>query len=279
MRVRSSIVLTARHGVIGRGRYHGVSPFCIPATSSSSILHWSDGLLLMISIGLPCAVDRQCRCTRLRIGIKRFRYIVENFLPRQHALWGADLKEVQDILGEIHDLDVLWHTALQLHAFPDDGARSRWHDKIVDQRNRRLDRYRQRMTGRQSLWQQWRLELPQQSQIQFGALSRVRVWAGFLDPHPKHSHHVSALALEIFHGLSKHELIPAKHERSLELILQIAALAHDIGSSRNKHSRPKASAKLLRRMESPLGWIRTKFTLPLRSSGTTLKNCRLGDRK
>jgi hypothetical protein len=34
-----SIVLTARHGVIGRGRYHGVSPFCIPATSSSSILH------------------------------------------------------------------------------------------------------------------------------------------------------------------------------------------------------------------------------------------------
>jgi hypothetical protein len=189
-----------------------------------------------------------------RIGIKRFRYIVENFLPRQHTLCGPDLKEVQDILGEIHDLDVLWHTALQLHAFPDDGARSRWHDKIVDQRNRRVDRYRQRMTGTQSLWQQWRLELPQQSQIQFGALSRVRVWAGFLDPHPKHSHHVSALALEIFQGLSKHELIPAKHERSLELILQIAALAHDIGSSRNKHSRPKASAKLLRRMESPLGW-------------------------
>src|ERR1035441_6942470 len=27
----------------------------------------------------------------LRIGIKRFRYTVENFLPRQHALWGDDL--------------------------------------------------------------------------------------------------------------------------------------------------------------------------------------------
>lgn len=189
-----------------------------------------------------------------RIGIKRFRYIVENFLPRQHSLWGADLKDVQDMLGEIHDLDVLWHTALQLHAFPNTDARSRWHEKIVDERNRRLDRYRQRMTGRQSLWQQWRLELPQQNQIQFAALSRVRVWAGFLDPHPKHSHHVSALALEIFQGLRNHGLVPAQHERSLELILQIAALAHDIGSSRNKHSRPKASAKLLRRMESPLGW-------------------------
>jgi CHAD domain-containing protein len=33
----------------------------------------------------------------LRIGIKRFRYTVENFLPRQHALWGDDLKELQDL--------------------------------------------------------------------------------------------------------------------------------------------------------------------------------------
>ena len=31
----------------------------------------------------------------LRIGIKRFRYTVENFLPRQHALWGDDLKELR----------------------------------------------------------------------------------------------------------------------------------------------------------------------------------------
>ena len=57
---------------------------------------------------------------RLRIGIKRFRYIVENFLPDQHAAWSDDLKHMQDVLGEIHDLDVLWPTAVRANVFPDD---------------------------------------------------------------------------------------------------------------------------------------------------------------
>lgn len=50
---------------------------------------------------------------RLRIGIKRFRYIVENFLPDQHAAWSDGLKRIQDVLGEIHDLDVLWPAAVR----------------------------------------------------------------------------------------------------------------------------------------------------------------------
>src|SRR5580692_9479834 len=41
---------------------------------------------------------------RLRVGLKRFRYIVENFLPAHHAAWSADLKKLQDLLGEVHDL-------------------------------------------------------------------------------------------------------------------------------------------------------------------------------
>src|ERR1039457_7123944 len=66
----------------------------------------------------------------LRIGIKRFRYTVENFLPQQHARWGEDLKELQDLLGEVHDLDVLWATALEVQAFPDVASRSRWREKL-----------------------------------------------------------------------------------------------------------------------------------------------------
>ena len=56
----------------------------------------------------------------LRIGIKRFRYIVENFLPAEHQAWANDLKRLQDLLGDVHDLDVLWATALSHHVFTDD---------------------------------------------------------------------------------------------------------------------------------------------------------------
>src|SRR5436305_1552079 len=59
----------------------------------------------------------------LRIGIKRFRYIVENSLPEEHKLWSNDLKHMQALLGEVHDLDVLWATALECRIFPDEPTR------------------------------------------------------------------------------------------------------------------------------------------------------------
>ena len=78
----------------------------------------------------------------LRIGIKRFRYIVENFLPVEHKAWSNDLKHMQDLLGEVHDLDVLWATALACHVFPDEESRKNWHARIVEERTKRIDEYR-----------------------------------------------------------------------------------------------------------------------------------------
>src|ERR1022692_4602400 len=45
---------------------------------------------------------------QLRIGIKRFRYTVENFLLERHQRCSRDLRDLQDALGEVHDFDVLW---------------------------------------------------------------------------------------------------------------------------------------------------------------------------
>ena len=78
----------------------------------------------------------------LRVGIKRFRYIVENFLPVEHKLWSDDLKHMQDLLGEVHDLDVLWATALSCRVFTDQASRDAWHARIQDERAKRTQEYR-----------------------------------------------------------------------------------------------------------------------------------------
>ena len=43
----------------------------------------------------------------LRIGLKRFRYTLELLVPSLHIKWIDSLKRVQDVLGDIHDLDML----------------------------------------------------------------------------------------------------------------------------------------------------------------------------
>jgi CHAD domain-containing protein/HD superfamily phosphodiesterase len=195
----------------------------------------------------------------LRIGLKRFRYIVENFLPDQHAAWSGDLKELQDLLGEVHDLDVLWATALQVNAFPDAEARTKWHSRILEERTRRIDKYRSKMLGKSSLWQLWRAQLPVGKQIESAALSRLKLWASFLDPNFKHSVHVARLALQLYDGLPvKHP--PADSEPADQRsVLQLAALLQDVGRSKDEKGHHKATYNLIRRLTPPLGWSEEKM--------------------
>ena len=196
---------------------------------------------------------------RLRIGLKRFRYIVENFLPEQHAAWSDDLKELQDTLGEVHDLDVLWTTAIQVNAFPDADSRSKWHSRIIEERARRIEKYRAKMLGRDSLWQVWRGQLPAGNQIESAALSRLKLWASFLDPDFKHSIHVARLAVQLFDGLPS-KRPPNDSERIDErAILQAAALLHDVGRSKKETNHHKATYNLVRRLTPPLSWTEERL--------------------
>jgi CHAD domain-containing protein/HD superfamily phosphodiesterase len=195
----------------------------------------------------------------LRIGIKRFRYIVENFLPHEHKAWSNDLKEIQDLLGEVHDLDVLWATAISCHIFADEESKKRWHARILEERTKRLDRYRKKMTGPGSLWTVWRAALPHGPQIQAIATRRMKLWAKALDPDFAHSERVARLALEIYDGLGATGLLTtmngkvpnANHARAS---LSLAALLHDVGKSQGEKGHHKASFELIRSHTAPLGW-------------------------
>jgi CHAD domain-containing protein len=198
---------------------------------------------------------------QLRIGIKRFRYIVENFLPHQHEAWSADLKNLQDLLGDVHDLDVLWDTAMEVNAFASAESRARWQAIVSEARAKRVDRYRERMVGPQSLWPVWRAELPQGKQIGVTAMTRLRLWSSYLDPDVAHSRRVSELALQLFGGLARANLAPVSPNQDLRSVLQAAALMHNVGKSERDSGHHKASYRLVRRMSPPLGWSSTQLQL------------------
>jgi len=216
----------------------------------------------------------------LRIGIKRFRYIVENFLPVEHKAWSNDLKHMQDLLGEVHDLDVLWATALACHIFPDEESRKNWHARIAEERTKRIEEYRERTVGPDSLWNVWRAGLPQGKQIQAIAGQRMMLWAKALDPDFAHSARVARLAVELYDGLLAAGLLESANGADARSSLQIAAMLHDVGKAEGNKGHHKASFELIRSHSSPLGWnpeylqraaIVARFhagTLPTRSHKT-----------
>jgi CHAD domain-containing protein len=205
----------------------------------------------------------------LRIGIKRFRYIVENFLPAEHRLWSGDLKHMQDLLGEVHDLDVLWSTALNCHVFPDSASRQRWHARILEERTKRIDEYREKTVGPNSLWDTWRAGLPQGKQVQQIATQRMKLWGKALDPDFAHSERVARLSLELYDGLNKAGLLgltdatnangknnPVSNSNysGPRASLYAGALLHDVGKSKRDKGHHKESLDLINKHGVPLGW-------------------------
>ena len=195
----------------------------------------------------------------LRIGIKRFRYIVENFLPGEHAEWGNDLKHLQDLLGEVHDLDVLWAAAIASRVLSDDIVKRAWHEHIAAERTKRIDEYRSRTTGPDSLWNKWRAGLPQGEQIQEIATRRMKLWAKAMDPDFAHSERVARLALQLYDGL---KAIGFMAKQSQEIgnggdprsVLYAAALMHDVGKVKGNKGHHKESQEIIQKHGTPLGW-------------------------
>jgi CHAD domain-containing protein len=186
---------------------------------------------------------------QLRIGIKRFRYTVENFLPERHQSWSRDLRDLQDALGEVHDFDVLW-AMVKTHAEVGLEERAVWQQTIGGERQKRIALYRKKMLGRKSLWQKWRAELPAGERLAEAVLEKMRTWAAFLDPDDKHTQLVTTLAMGIYDGLVG-EGILAESEVS-QHILEAAAVMHGVGRGKDGSHR-KRGYRMIRGLKTPVG--------------------------
>ncbi len=190
---------------------------------------------------------------RLRIGVKKFRYVIENFLPRIHGQMGDELKAVQDVLGEIHDLDVLWDTAVRIHAFETPEERLRWAERISEERRQRIESYRQRALGAESIWRKWRALLPDDERAERATMRRLQAWASVLDPDFAHTRRVSALAVQLYDGLARVGVLPANGSVSRKWLMA-AAVMHDVGKRKGDKGHQRRTQRKIAKLELPYGW-------------------------
>lgn len=190
----------------------------------------------------------------LRIGVKRFRYTVETLLPTRHAVWGDDLKRVQDLLGDVHDLDVLVTTIEEGSPQEPEEVRSAWSERIASERHHRIETYRQLTLGKTSLWQTWRQGLPQNGRLEAAVMTRLRATARALDANPRRTSQVSQLALRLFDALTRLQAAPVFESKDTRKLIRAAARLHGIGSGLDPKSPQKAARNYLRDMVVPPGW-------------------------
>lgn len=194
---------------------------------------------------------------RLRVGIKHFRYAVENFLPEHHRQWKNDLKRAQDLLGDVHDLDVL---QAEIARFPDvaDSVRESWSARIASARASRLSEYLDMTLGR-DLWAQWRGGLPSGRHLSTAIQVKLRRWSAALDKDRAHSRRVATTAVALWRGLS--EVCEWPSNRHAPQTLRIAAWLHGVGSAKRKEKRLEYLARKLNRLPTPVGWTRREMLM------------------
>jgi CHAD domain-containing protein len=196
----------------------------------------------------------------LRIGLKRFRYTVENLLPEHHAAWSEKLKRVQDLLGEVHDLDVL---AGAVKGASSSAAQSReaWLETITHERQERMEKYRQLMLGKTSLWSEWRHALPHGERLETASMARLRATARASDAHPRRSSQIAHIAVALFQKMGRVKAGPTFADPKMLRVLCGAAQLHGVSAAGASKSQQKAARRYLLGLTIPPGWSSEEWEL------------------
>jgi CHAD domain-containing protein len=198
---------------------------------------------------------------QLRIGLKRLRYTVESLLPELYTLWSDNLKRLQDLLGEVHDLDVLVAMVKETASPETLDSQNAWEEIIRRERSQRSETYRQLTLGKTSIWNDWRQGLPQGKRLALASMARLRATARATDLHPRRTVQVSRIAVASFDALKRIHAAPAFGERSMRRVLRAAARLQRVGGTPQARSRRKAALRFFSALPMPPSWTFEEWEL------------------
>jgi hypothetical protein len=195
----------------------------------------------------------------LRIGLKKLRYTVESLLPEHHAAWSENLKRFQDLLGDIHDLDVLAEK-VKAEGGVDGTVRKAWKQVVQRERGKRVQTYRQLTLGKTSIWNKWRHALPHGERLEAAALARLQATARAAQSSPRNAARVARMSIRIFDLLRRAKVLqPVFGDANMRRNLRAAALLHAVGRDQ-RHPR-KAARKFFLGLNVPPRWTREDWEL------------------
>ena len=191
---------------------------------------------------------------RLRIGLKRFRYVVESLMPGRYAAWEDDFKRLQDLLGDVHDLDTLGDLLRsQAEGVPEDSA-ANFREILERERRSRILSYRQLTVGRSSLWNTWRDAFPADVALHPLVGARLRATARALDPQPRRTALTSQLGLRLFFALSRLPAAQILRDAEARRIFRACAQLLGVRPENSRKPAHKAARSLLTTLAAPPGW-------------------------
>ena len=197
----------------------------------------------------------------LRIGLKKFRYTVESLLPQQYELWSPQLKQLQDLLGEVHDLDVL-SGIVQQNASPDMVAiQQEWQRTMERERSARLEEYRELAAGKNSFWQKWRRALPQRERLGLASTARLRTTARAAGAHTRRSTQTSRLAMALFDALRHAHTAPIFDASETRRVLRGASRLCGVRLKGAGNPPQKAARRFLLGLPAPPSWTAQEWDL------------------
>jgi len=188
----------------------------------------------------------------LRVGIKRFRYTLELLVPSLHVKWIDSLKRVQDVLGDLHDLDMLQEKISEGRARFDAELTKDWQARIAAIRQERLQTYRQFALGGASIWQNWLGSFPRHDWPAYST-GRISATRKAMDPRPARSLAVLRIAKRLWSELrvsDAKQFADANERRVLEAAARLSGIRYTAG----RKSRVKSARTFLLHVPAPPGW-------------------------